>query len=172
MYFFTSDEHYGHHNVIKYCNRPFDNIDEMNAELIRRHNTVITSNDVVVHAGDFCWSNKKEQAVEFIKKLNGNHIFLRGSHDHWMPKSVKFMWRKLVEGQFVVVCHYAMRTWERSHYGSWDLHGHSHGRMESIGKQYDIGVDNNDFYPVSFEQLKVIMEEKEVHHEDYNRSQK
>ena len=166
-YYFTADEHYGHAKIIQYCNRPFENIEEMNAEIIGRYNEIVGVNDITIHAGDFCWGNKKEQAAEFIKKLNGNHIFLKGSHDHWLPDSAKFMWRKLLEGQFVMVAHYAMRTWERSHYGSWNLHGHSHGRMEPIGKQHDVGVDNNNFYPVSFEQLKIIMETKQVHQEEY-----
>jgi calcineurin-like phosphoesterase family protein len=58
------------------------------------------------------------------------------------------------------VCHYAMRTWARSHYNSYQLHGHSHGRLEPIGKQWDIGVDNNDFYPVSLDGIAEIMSKR------------
>jgi len=54
-----------------------------------------------------------------------------------------------------------MRSWPASFHGSWLLYGHSHGRLVDIGKQYDIGVDNNSFYPVSFEQIKEIMKAKE-----------
>jgi calcineurin-like phosphoesterase family protein len=50
-----------------------------------------------------------------------------------------------------------MRTWARSHYNSWQLYGHSHGKLEPIGKQWDIGVDNNNYYPVSFDQITEIM---------------
>lgn len=50
-----------------------------------------------------------------------------------------------------------MRTWERSYHGSWQVFGHSHGRLEPIGKQWDVGVDNNNFYPVSFDKLSSIM---------------
>lgn len=155
MYWFTADEHYLHANIIKYCNRPFANVEEMNAEIIKRHNSIVQINDVTIHAGDFCW--KKLHAKNFIKQLNGNHIFLRGSHDRWLPNNAKYLWENRIENQFIVVCHYAMRVWPRSHYNSWQLYGHSHGRLNSTGKQWDIGVDNNDFYPLSFEQIKKIM---------------
>jgi calcineurin-like phosphoesterase family protein len=65
-----------------------------------------------------------------------------------------------IEKQLIIVDHYAMRRWSRSHYNSWQLFGHSHGKLEPSGKQWDIGVDNNNFYPVSFNQLKKIMKER------------
>jgi len=67
---------------------------------------------------------------------------------------------KTIEGQTVVALHYAMRTWPQSHYGSWQVFGHSHGNLPPIGLQWDVGVDNNNFYPVSFDELKIIMEKR------------
>jgi len=154
MYFFTGDEHYGHKNIIKYCNRPFVSVEQMNCTILQRHNKVVTKNDVVIHAGDFTLKSKTI-AGEFISKLNGTHIFLGGSHDKWLGKNVKTRWEKTIEGQHVVVDHYAYRTWAQSYYSSWMLHGHSHGKLKPIGLQYDVGVDNNDFYPISFEGLKI-----------------
>lgn len=159
-YYFTADEHYGHTNIIKYCKRPFSSIEEMNSTLIINFNSVVGKNDLTIHAGDFCWYNKQEDVIKLTSQLNGNHIFLKGSHDHWLPNSAKYMWRKMIEGHLVVVCHYAMRVWERSHYNSWQLFGHSHGMLTPEGKQMDIGVDTNNFYPYSFEQIKKIMESK------------
>jgi len=157
MYFFTADEHYNHTNIIKYCNRPFDNIEEMDSELIKRHNEVVGKNDIIVHAGDFCWlNNSREVHEKYISKLKGNNIILKGSHDNWM-KNNNYIFTKMIEGYYIVVCHYAFRVWERSHYNSWNLYGHSHGRLEPVGKQWDIGVDNNNFYPLSFDELKEIM---------------
>lgn len=162
MYFFTADEHYFHKNIIKFCNRPFNDINEMNQALIDRHNEVVSKDDIVIHAGDFCWSNHIEDAMRIKEQLNGKHTFLKGSHDKWMRKGngnrfFHEIWEKKIEDVYVVVCHYAMRTWARSHYNSWHCYGHSHGKLEPIGKSWDVGVDNNDFYPVSFEQLKEIM---------------
>lgn len=161
MYFFTSDEHYNHQNVISFCNRPFSSLEEMKDELIRRNNEVVTKNDWVIHAGDFCWKGSAEFIRNLQKSLIGQHIYLRGSHDNWMNKSHHEIWEKNIDGQHVVVCHYAMRTWGKSHWNSWQLYGHSHGKLESIGKQYDVGVDCNNYYPVSFDTIKTIMAGKD-----------
>lgn len=156
-YFFTADEHYNHDNVLSFMKRPFNNIEEMNNELVKRNNEIVGKDDFVIHAGDFCWKGNADFIRDLHKKLIGNHVFLRGSHDNWMNGSYHEIWEKTIEGQHIVVCHYAMRTWGKSHWNSWQLHGHSHGMLESIGKQYDVGVDCNNFYPVSFEQIVEIM---------------
>ena len=131
----------------------------MDAELIRRHNEVVGDGDVVMHAGDFAYRNRRS-AQSYAAALRGTHIFLRGSHDHWLGADAHEIWQETIDGQHIVVCHYALRVWPRSHYGSWQLYGHSHGKLAPLGKQWDIGVDNNSFYPVSFEQLRQIMRER------------
>ena len=155
-YFFTSDEHYGHANIIKYCNRPFQSVEEMDTELIRRFNEKVTSQDITVHAGDFTLRNK-EYAENIIKQLNGNHIFLKGNHDRWLPKSNRTMWRKRIREHLVLVCHFPFATWEAIEKGSINLHGHTHGNYEPQGLQFDIGVDSNNFYPLSDYEVFEIM---------------
>jgi len=54
-----------------------------------------------------------------------------------------------------------MRVWNRSHFNSWQLYAHSHGGLRPIGKQYDIGVDGDNYYPVSFDKLRTIMDKKQ-----------
>jgi len=167
-YFFSADHHFDHKNIIKYCNRPFESVAEMNEELISRHNSVVGKDDTVVIAGDFYFGNDVKKAYEFKNKLNGNIIILRGSHDRWMLKGngksyFRHMWFKHIDDQFIVVCHYAMRVWQASHYNSWHLYGHSHGKLDKLGdygKCMDVGVDTNDFYPYSFEEIKEIMAKK------------
>ena len=66
-FFFTADEHYRHENIIKYCDRPFTSVDEMDAEIIRRHNEMAESKDVVIHAGDFTIEKKPIQLKQFCK---------------------------------------------------------------------------------------------------------
>jgi len=151
-HFFTADEHYGHENIIKYCNRPFKTVGEMDAEIIQRHNEVVGPNDTVIHAGDFTLKSK-EEATEYLNRLTGRHIFIQGSHDRWRD-DLSYLIERKIEGQHITICHYAMLKWPRSHYGSWQLYGHSHGKLSSLENQWDIGVDNNDFYPYSFEDLK------------------
>ena len=102
MFFFTADEHYGHANIIKFCNRPFSSVEEMDKEMIKRHNEVVTGNDTVVHIGDFSLLSRNFDDVqrEYIRKLNGTHIFIPGSHDQWMQKAI--------DNQQIVCCHYPM----------------------------------------------------------------
>jgi len=164
-YFFTADEHYFHANIIKYANRPFATIKDMFTTLVDRHNEVVKNKkDMVIHAGDFSFANYQD-TQNIIKCLNGTHYFIRGSHDYWMSQGFHEMWEKNINGVYVVVCHYAMRTWGRSHYNSWNLYGHAHGGLAGVGKQMDIGVDtvssnHERFYPYSFEEIHEIMKYK------------
>lgn len=160
MIWFTADEHYGHRNIIDYCERPYDSVEDMDESLIANHNSRVGKHDTTIHAGDFTLvKNRKIVWTKYIDRLNGNHVFLRGSHDYWMNglKGFDQIWEKKIGKHYVVVCHYAMRTWARSHYNSWQLYGHSHGKLNPVGKQHDIGVDNNIFFPVSMDQITQIM---------------
>ena len=151
MYFFTADQHLGHSNIIRFCNRPFKNVYEMDKEIIKRHNEVVSNSDIVIHAGDFAYRNKLP-AIKYIEQLNGNNIFIKGSHDKW-NKTNNYLWMMNIDGHYVVVCHYPFKTWPRSHYGSINLYGHCHGSLGYMKNQIDIGVDTNDFYPYSFTQI-------------------
>lgn len=184
--FFTADCHFGHVNkkgtgIIDYCNRPFSDIDEMNETLIEKWNAKVRRGDRVYHVGDFAFGD----FMPYFKRLNGYIYFLLGDHDKDLDKDLSFKGKPLfrrdgqgsqgfvyrdrilrrpfkVDGkkQDITVCHWCMRTWPRSHYNSWHLYAHSHGRLPPIGKSWDIGMDNNDFEPISLEELKVIMDKQ------------
>lgn len=174
MFYFTSDEHYGHKNIIEYCDRPYDSIEEMDEEIIRRHNLMVTGRDTVIHVGDFAWGNRNP--IVLRDRLKGHHIFIRGSHDKCLLEypgyaNIQYMLERKIEGHFVAACHYPMRSWPRSHYGAFHVFGHIHGKVykdaggvvfisAASGLSYDVGVDNNDFYPVGFDTLKRVMVEK------------
>jgi calcineurin-like phosphoesterase family protein len=159
MIWFTSDEHYGHKNILKYCSRPYSNIEEHDENLIRNHNEVVSDDDTVFHAGDFTLMHGREKVhKKYIMRLKGKHRFIVGSHDYWLQGwNEHEIFELKHQKRHIVICHYSMRTWARSHYNSWQLYGHSHGKLEPIGKQWDIGVDNNNYYPVSFDQITEIM---------------
>lgn len=164
MFYFTADEHYGHKRVIEYSGRPFSSVQEMDECIMDNFNSVVTGKDTTVHIGDFSLAGKKREIIEkkYIQRLNGNHIFVNGSHDHWLRSShPKSIWERKIENQQICCCHYAMRTWPKSHYGAWLLFGHSHGRMPDYGYSTDVGVDARDYKPVSFEELRAEMDAKE-----------
>lgn len=168
MYFFIADEHYGHANVIGFNDRPFADVEEMDEALIANHNSIVRKGDRVIHAGDTCWYKRyydknpnNKDVASYINRLNGTHVFLKGSHDYWMPKNKSVqIWEKMIDGHYLVVCHYAMHTWARSHFNSWHLYAHSHKDLKLSGKRHCISVENTNFFPLSFDQVKEIMIDK------------
>lgn len=151
-YFFTADEHYGHTNIIKYCNRPFKDVNEMNEILIMNHNSIVRPDDITIHLGDFTLQNKS-YANSIIKRLLGTHIFIKGSHDNW-ANDLPYIWEKNINGIYIVACHYPMIEWPRSFHGSIQLFGHVHGRIKrELTNQMDVGVDTNNFYPYSLKEI-------------------
>jgi len=163
MIFFTADTHFGHEAIIRYCNRPFKSSEEMDETLITNWNNIVNERDTVYHLGDFAFKNP----LLYLERLKGKVVLIRGNHDY---KRLKHAWSSFenihdllsitIEKTPIVLCHFAMRVWHKSHFNSWQLYGHSHGTLEDYGKTYDVGVDNNNFSPISFKKLKTIMSSK------------
>ena len=157
---FTSDHHFGHANIIKYCNRPFSSAEEMDEEMIRRWNEKVDALDLVYYIGDFSLRGGVYRN-SIVNRLNGDITFIPGSHDpspydepNWRAKEPMIaIHTKIQEKNLIVLCHYALRSWNRSHYGSWHLFGHHHGRLEPYGLSFDVGVDTNNFYLYSLEDV-------------------
>lgn len=84
--FFTADTHFGHENIIKYCNRPFKNVNHMDETLIRNWNQRVKLNDTVYVLGDFCFKGGIEggtsKSIIYQSLLNGKIIFIKGNHDN------------------------------------------------------------------------------------------
>ena len=167
--FFTSDPHFGHTNVIKYCNRPYASADEMDEGLIANWNSVVQSDDRVIILGDvfFC---RPERAASILSRLNGSKELVYGNHDKRLrsePK-VKKMFNRIhpelhtetIDGIMVVMCHFPLLTWERSHRGSFHLHGHCHGKVEFDPnfRRLDVGVDPCGYTPISWRAVKSKLE--------------
>jgi calcineurin-like phosphoesterase family protein len=174
-YFFTSDTHYSHRNIIKYCNRPFADSDEMNEAMIRNWNSVVGHSDIVYHVGDVAFEKDERKLDNLLIRLNGEKHLIMGNHDknfnkwqrHFRSRSQIGVVHVPPEanngvGQRIVMCHYAMRVWDQSHHGTWQLYGHSHGTMPDDPNLLatDVGVDSWDFTPVSMEQLNTVMSQK------------
>jgi calcineurin-like phosphoesterase family protein len=178
--FFTSDHHFAHGNIIKYSKRPFSSSEEMDNVMIERWNEKISKKDTVYYLGDITLTSDVEYISKLFSRLNGNVLFIEGNHDYWIKEtnliprtksglieflpplvSIKVNHPALVnkKGHLpIVLCHYSIRNWEMAHYGAWHLWAHSHGRLGKYGKSFDIGVDTNNFYPYSLEEVGIIME--------------
>lgn len=171
---FTSDNHFGHKNVIKYCKRPFDSVDEMDEILIDKWNMVVGHDDLIICCGDFSLTNPK-RTNEILNKLNGNKVLIIGNHEKSVLSSkpnrdmfnggiysllnITVLDDEVVdEKQDIILCHYPMIVWDKSHRGSWQLFGHVHGMFDNDHKlspnQIDVGVDSNFFRPISYQEVK------------------
>ena len=174
--FFTSDHHFGHENILKFCNRPFSDIEEMNKVLINRWNEKIKPEDEVYHLGDFALMKDKEKLTEIIDKLNGTIFLIKGNHEgSALTVSKKFKWIKDYHElkvkdpeckngvQRIILFHYAMRVWRGDYRGTWQLYGHSHGNLPDKEDllAFDIGVDCHNFSPLSYNEVKAIMKKKD-----------
>lgn len=160
---FTSDEHYGHENIIKFCNRPFKSTEEMKETMIRNHNAVVKPGDRVYHLGDMFWrTTSDDEALSIIHRLNGQPFYIRGNHEELIHRSQavrqSFVWVRDSENLKIFgypniwLSHYAHRVWNGSHKGAYHLYGHTHAAMPEDGSlSFDVGVDAQNFYPISLE---------------------
>lgn len=191
--FFISDFHINHHNVIKFDNRPFTDIDEMHVELIRRWNEVVGDDDVVYYLGDLAMK-VNDTAKWVVYQLKGKIHYIMGNHDRLKPISKLGRFEDIHEYgteimvkddtiedkraggyQHIIMSHYPILSWNRSHYGSYHLHGHCHGSLMKMNQDYykrkvmDVGCNVIDYTPISYQEVKSIMDKREVsavdHHE-------
>ena len=162
----TADTHFNHSNIIEFCDRPFRDVEEMNETLIVNWNSKVGENDTVYHVGDFGYG----ELGGILNRLNGEIIYIQSQewshekavleHPDRFKRIVPILTIKKIKeyGVTITFCHYCMRTWPKSHYNHWHVFAHSHGRLEPIGKSWDVGVDNNNFFPLSFKELAKIMD--------------
>jgi len=165
---FTADFHLGHANIIRYCGRPFATVDEMDQAILERLNASVKPNDSLYFLGDFCMASHA-RVVAYRRRIRCKKIFaVPGNHDKEARKlKEEFSWldnlaEVSIRGQLIVLCHYALRVWNRSNRGSWHLYGHSHGRLPQVANalSMDVGVDSHGLRPWHFDEIADIMRRK------------
>lgn len=161
MNWFTSDEHYNHANIInKFIFRPFKNTEEMNSEIIRRHNSRVKNNDTVYHLGDFKFSSDGPNVYELIQQLNGRHVFIRGNHDknNGLNSCLQYAVIQLYS-QDVLLIHRPEDAMEIMFKTGIKMAfcGHVHEKWKMMKKDdtifINVGVDQWDFYPIDSKQI-------------------
>lgn len=174
--FFTSDTHFHHRNIIEYCHRPFQDEFYMDEAMIENWNRVVPQDGIVFHAGDFAMTANVKWIESVVQKLNGRIYLCLGNHDYqnrFDRQVIRDLFYQTDDMYYFTVededlptkhmnfhmCHYPLLYWRRGYHM---LHGHVHSGPNSTAKEvvphhfmrYDVGVDNNDFYPISYHQLK------------------
>ena len=169
MEWFTADFHLGHKKILKYCNRPFSSAEEMDNLILTNLNLSLVKGDTLYYLGDLSFGiEPAKRFINIIHNKSINLVFFKGNHDKGdilnllKTNNIPILGLKTItiHASIIVLCHYSMRVWDRSHFNSFQLYAHSHGTLPSIGKQHDIGVDNNNFAPISYTSLLEIMKNK------------
>jgi calcineurin-like phosphoesterase family protein len=173
---FSSDTHFGHANIIRLADRPYADLAEMDEALIANWNSRVGRDDRVYFLGDLSF-HRPEITRGIVRRLNGEIHLVVGNHDERTVRKIpdafasvnQMLTVKLWE-QRIVLCHYAMRVWNRSHYGAWQLYGHSHGTLpdDPYSLSMDVGVDPNGYRPVSFDEVRIFMSTKQYRPIDHH----
>jgi calcineurin-like phosphoesterase family protein len=151
--FFTADTHFGDHRTINIHRRPFATITEMDEALVAGWNEVVREDDEVWHLGDF--ARRTADVPALLTRLNGTKHLVLGNNDDpgancadgWA--SVQHYAELASDGVLLVLCQYPFRSWNGQHRGSINLHGHSHGKLKPLLRQFDVGVDARNYLPVA-----------------------
>ena len=168
---FTSDTHFGHKNIIQYCSRPWDNVEKMNEDIINNWNAIVKPNDIVFHLGDVQLGGGNQLMDNIFPRLNGHIILILGNHDNRNLKRrhidlIDDCFEQLtvnIDGIRCILTHCPVMVPRAIDDNIWNLHGHLHTKngivledcpvkLESY--HYDVGVDNNNYRPISFNEIK------------------
>lgn len=160
--FYTSDQHWNHNNVLKFENRPYKTVEEMNKGMIKNWNNVVGESDLVHHLGDFCFGNYSKW-VAILEQLNGKIILYKGNHDdskvvkrllrdgyledlHMVGDYFKVKSPKTGVNYQLTLSHYPMEIGNRPR--KFNIHGHLHSEetLSNYKNQLNVGVDS----PINF----------------------
>ena len=160
MLFFTSDTHFADPRVLRIDRRPFAGMPEHDAALIANWNRVVAPDDEIWHLGDFALGTT-EQVETLLAQLHGTKHLIIGNNDP-APTLQAQGWASqqhyaelTIDNQLFILCHYPFRTWNRMGKKSINLHGHSHGRLTPVPRQFDVGVDPQNLQPQRLEDILI-----------------
>lgn len=189
--YFTSDLHHSHKNILDFTDRGKATVKEQHdVWLTCLWNKTVQKNDLVYHLGDLSFATKYSEISEFVSRLNGRIVLLKGNHDreanlqslkddnlieNWhMYKEIKVP-LSTGEVQHINLFHFPIASFHKQGYGAWMLAGHSHGNYKSEGKSLDVGLDSayNQYQEHKFFSLLDVenyMSQREVNTVDHHRN--
>lgn len=168
MNLYISDLHFGHRNVLQFDHRPFREIDEMDAALIKLWNMRVDADDHIYMLGDICYKSDKSEEW-YLRQLKGHKHLVVGNHDRHLLTNEKAMSYfesvdtiKVIEDgdNFITMCHYPLASYNRENYGGWHIYGHIHSRKDEVydfmkhkERALNAGCMINNYAPASLNEL-------------------
>lgn len=163
--YLTADYHLGHGNIIKYCKRPFKNVEEMNEAIIQNHNQRVTDDDLFIHNGDFNFRNsaggKKgegvvQKASYFKSRLNGQKIFILGNHERNNGNKTPIERLYLKYGGYRICVVHDPAHYDKTCMLNFVGHVHNTFKFKKLDENcyaINVGVDLWNFKPITFEEI-------------------
>ena len=153
----TSDTHFGHENIIKSCNRPFSNVEEMNEALIKNWNGVVKDGDTVWHLGDVMMGDRGKMPY-ILPRLNGKKYLIPGNHDNYTDDLFRHFakvvhWRAW-KNEGLLFTHVPIHPDGLSFGDPVNVHGHIHGRVLDDPRYRNVCVEQTNYTPVNFDELR------------------
>lgn len=169
---FTADTHFGHRGILRMGGRPWDDIARHDDDLVHAWNSRVRPGHDVFFLGDFAMNSSAERCREIFDRLNGRKHLIIGNHDG--DRHLELPWASPpadlrtihVDQVRLVLCHYALRTWNGSWRGALHLYGHSHGKLPGTNRSLDVGVDAWAYRPVSLAEIQERMAETPMSDEE------
>lgn len=166
---FISDTHFGHLNIIKYCNRPFLNTLEMDNFIIEKWNKTISKEDRVFFLGDFALTSR-ERIKELLSIINGYKILIIGNHDKriskkfWLENGFKIATKKILyidKNKYYILTHKKIEhnneilKYITKKYNTTpiNIHGHSHNYKNNDKYHINISVEVINYTPKTLNQI-------------------
>lgn len=163
--FVTSDQHFGHKNIIRLADRPFTSVESMDEFMIKQWNSVVSPQDVVFVVGDFCHKNKKPIGY-YLERLNGTKILITGNHDKCDAVLFQFdaVYRAVFETRIrkrdIVFSHYPMASWNGMYRNSLLFYGHVHKNSQDfefvkLPNALCVNVEFHNYQPIEISKIKM-----------------
>lgn len=152
-YFVIADTHFGHANIIKFCNRPFNTVQEMDVKLIKLWNETVNKNDVVFMLGDFAFG--KDLIPQIVSLLNGEKILIKGNHDAYPNEFYRKCGFKEVSKypilfDFYLMSHEPLQLSETTPYFNFYGHVHNDNKYIDNATSKCVSVERTGYRPYNF----------------------
>jgi calcineurin-like phosphoesterase family protein len=173
--FITADFHLNHQNILKYCNRPYGSVEEMEDGIVAEVCSKVKNDDIVYHLGDFLFNAKYTEFERIFDRLPGKWCFVLGNHDRhtielWSESlkrngrilDITHLKRLVYENKLCILSHYEMKAWEGKEWRykknykydcAYHFFGHYHNKpFEYETDTAEVGLDTTDMKLLTIEE--------------------
>lgn len=163
--FFASDHHFGHNNVLKYCDRPYPNVELMRDCFIGNHNKTVGADDITVFVGDVSFLDSHIKVNDILNQMNGYKILVLGNHDIERDRYLQYAFDEIcvvkafqhthngVDINFALTHYPFTNVPEDMSFNTISIHGHIHDKISKEYHQINVSVEAINYKPIHFNDI-------------------